>query len=278
MSRTRELLIALCLACAGMPAAASTDLSASYSYHDNPNLASVSAQQRPDRVLDVGADWSRLKPIDHRLSWTLSAGLDVQRWDRWSGLDGITGSVGIGLRYKPGLGREVSRYHLHLGWERREADDAARDRDGWVLDAGLTRPLSGGHVVRMGYRYRELEARGAVFDVSDHRFELAYDRNLGRWGVLGLSLALRDGDVTAVTRPDPGLRDVSRAAAPDPVFGADWIAYRLDARSEVLGLEWLYFPGDAGELSLGAEAFRADADAGPVYDGMIWRLAYRHSF
>lgn len=266
-------LIAVC--CFGPVEAADIGWAVDTGHDGNLNRAGPGHPEKSDTWLAATWDLRGRRQQDVALAWVYGARARGEVWAEYDGLNHLDLSGRVGLRYKPGIGRDVLSYGLDLSLGATRVSDSARDDAYLEVAATLRRPMGISAEVYGGYRYRNAEAEHRVFDTERHAVHAGWSRSVSDDDALRVEAELRDGDIISVTPLDPAVFAVSRAAAFDEVFGTGWAAYRLDGVTQLLRVRWERALDRGAVLGLGLEAFHARADQGPDYDGLRLSLDYR---
>ena len=234
-------LLALGAVLAGRPVDAGADgvFSAEAAVLHDSNLPRAVSQSDivGDTALNVSLTAGQVFAPGDRDAFTLSGDLRASQFDRFHGMNSFAlGGTGAWAR-KFGLGPFVpwSKVSASLAAER--YGESIRDgvRSNVTLRAGQrvsgALELSGGGSFE---RYKADEVVQVVPGLSGDAFSLLGRSVFARadyspderWTVTAAA-SLRWGDVTASTRRDPEIFAYSSAVTPDPVFGPDYIAYKL---------------------------------------------------
>ena len=211
------------------------------------------------------------------LTLTYGATAAAEIWFDWNGLNTLELEGHVGLRYKPGIGREATSYRADLSVYLDEVDTGIRSGTGVALAFGFRRPVAELWEVNGSYRYSSYSADHTVFDEDRHQFSATVSRFIGEaWSVDG-TLSYLDGDFTSTVSgaalpgyPGPGYA----ASWPDPTFGAGYTAYRYDGSGFSIGFGASYVTAGGDLIVLLLERATIDADAGPEYSvrrlGVNW--------
>jgi hypothetical protein len=241
--------MALALPCAARPAWL-LDADVGLQHESNLPRARLSTDIQSGWALTGGLSGGYAHALDGYTGVTATADARVARHDGHSGLDLDALGVALGIRRKFGLGLNVPWASAALSAVRENygTDIRESDRYNLTLEAGYRfserfEALVGGAVEKRNAR----NSAAVVPGIPGDPFEL-YGRTLYARGTYALTerwdltfgYGVRSGDVVASTRRNLQIFTVSSAIAPDPAFGPDYFAYRLDGvtRTPWAGLSW----------------------------------------
>jgi hypothetical protein len=222
------------------------DVEASFFYDNNVNRAQRESDILSDSALLVRATGGRYFQLTDRTSLSLTASASREEHHRYSGLSNFGIGPAFALRTKLGVGTAAPWLRLSGSVLRLEYDNDLRT--GWhstaVVGAGqrVTERLD----LRAELRYENRNAdrtgpgvrgiSGAAFDVEGVSAALAGTFAITGETLLTFGYTHRVGEVVSSTRRNSAIFAVSKAITPDPVFGPDFVAYTLDARSKIIDL------------------------------------------
>jgi hypothetical protein len=186
--------------------------------------------------------------LDDYSGLSLSAGLDAAKQNDYPGLDNLAAGLNASLRRKFGLGPDVPWSRLSISVARIDFDD--QKRDGWKYLAGIAAGKRIGQRwdVQINYlfeRRRSDEVEdipslasnrgifGNAYDVDSHSLSATGIFTINVDWALALAYTRRMGEVWSTTLRNSEIFQASDAITPDPVFGADRFAYRIDADSNI---------------------------------------------
>lgn len=243
--RNALALVGLGLLLAGRPGAAADGIfiaEGALSYDNNLPRALSDADIVGDRALNLAASGGYYFAPGDRDTVTLTGDLRTSQFWRFHGMSSVALGATASWRSKFGVGAFVpwTRVSASVAGERYGESIRDGQRSNLALQAGKRLSerleLSGGGSLD---RYRAEDVVQVVPTVSGDAFSqrgrnlfarLAYALS-DRW--LGFAdVAFRRGDVVASTRRDPQIFSVSTAITRDPVFGPDYIAYRLTGSTQ----------------------------------------------
>lgn len=181
--------------------------------------------------------------------------------------------AGLRLRWlqKPGRDFFVPVLALAIGGEWKQSASEIRTGSAVRVNAYLDQPITTQIRARISVNALRREAKGRTFDASSRGASLSLDWLLPVGVTLYGEFALEDGPI--VTSAEGSgitpktehlyLQNVADRIEPDPAFGDQWNAFRVDATTKLwtLGLNWPL----TSTLALDAQVRRADAVADTSY-------------
>ena len=264
------------------------DVQAGALYDSNLSRAEYSYDIKSDTALQAAVAWGRFVPLADGL--TLRATLDAagEAYTRYSGLNNLAVGGSLGLRRKFGLGAFAPYISTSLSANRLEYQNDIRD--GWRYDfaLGAGKRMTDEWSVSATYSYQHRTAdhavsvvpgiSGAVFDLQGHTLGVATEYAVTEDLSLNAGFDRRRGDVASTTLRNFEIYSNSDAIAPDPVFGANTIGYRIFATTNVWRAGASYAVGTAGSLNLVAERWISRARGDLDYYTPLVALSYVHAF
>jgi len=268
----------VCLAIAGAlngaPACAADwgiDISAGLSSDDNVTNAFEAADRKADTtaILDLAAG------LHHEIRPGTSFGLNfISESATYMSYSGLT-NLGLGvrgqLRKKFGLGAAAPWTALSVAALHRDYHDD--NRDGWQYDASLAvgKRLDERwslHAMAHYDRYAADEHQpqvipglsSAAYDVSGRSIGAGVSFLATEADTISLNAWWRNGSVTSVTHPDLEVLEYSDAVIQDAAFGANAIAYRIQATTTLFSLNWNRVLASGVAVNLGYAYRRSDTD------------------
>jgi hypothetical protein len=250
--------------CAHAPPASAFQLPASafwfidgdvnFVYETNVGLAQTARDVKSDGAFSVAASPGIGLPVGDSHLFSLAADLGGSAYVEQPGLSNVTPGATTAYRTKFGLGPYAPWLRLFASGARLHYDDPVRN--GWRYRLGLGGGMRFGERwnVRLDYffeeRFADHEQRAAaalpgdVFDTVAHTYGVRVDFVFNEVLTLFSGYAVRDGDVVSTTRRNPEIFQASDAVTPDPAFGRDFFAYRVDAIVHMLtfGLSFAVTP------------------------------------
>lgn len=285
---TTKRIWACCLYCLLMLFNASArsewgfDATGGFSYDDNLSNGFEAEDRKADTaaVIDVSGGWYEQLSASTAVSVNLLAHSDT--FFRYSGLSNIGLGARAQLRTKFGLGPRAP-------WLAIAAQGVYHNYhydylDGWQYAAGATlgTQLSERWTVRGTIRYDAYVADssqpplvptmvGSPYDVYGWNFGAQAAFLVTAADRVSVSYTWRTGTVTSVTQPDDELLEYADRVALDPVFGADGVAYRINANTQTISVAWSRTLGRHTALNL-VYAYRrsqAEYDLGQYYANLL---------
>jgi hypothetical protein len=258
-------------------------------YEDNVTLAEMERDIKSDTALGTSISagaWTVLGDLN-----TLSATADVSGnvYSRFSGLNSLALGGTVALRRKLGLGAEAP-------WVRMAGSAARLDyredvRDGWRyrVGAGAGKRFGERWNVRADYVYERRMADheiaipfaglpGDVFDQESHTFSLRGEFTYNEVLLIFATYALRLGDVASTTQRNPAIFAASTAVTPDPVFGPEAFAYKIDATVHILSFGLSFALGSHASLNVAYEHQIGLGHGGIDYRDNIVRASFLYSY
>lgn len=220
------------------------DTSLGLQYNDNLSNASLDQDIKQDTALDFSLSPAYHAQVDGFTGITAGVDFGALKQLDYNGLDELSAGVSGSIRRKFGLG-------LSAPWTRaagsvRYADYDDGQRDGWsyTLSIEAGKYITGRFALQAGYRFESRRASrsvdipflvtnfgisGDAFDTDAHNFGINGLYQINERLSLVLGYTFRTGEITASTLRNTEIFEASDAVSPDPVFGADRFAYRIEA-------------------------------------------------
>lgn len=253
-ARTRLVQVLCCvtaLTCVGAAQSAwLLDADAGLLHDSNLPRARLSADIQSGWAATGGLSGGYAHALDGYTGVTATADARIARYDGLSGLNLDALGVTLGIRRKLGLGSNVPWAGASLSVSRENYGTGIRDSDRYslTLETGYRfserfDALVGGSVEKRNARTSQATVPGIPGDPFELYGRTLYARGTyaltERWD-LAAGFSVRSGDVVASTRRNFQIFTASSAIAPDPAFGPDYFAYRLDGvtRTPWAGLNW----------------------------------------
>jgi len=258
------------------------DATGGFAYDDNLSNGFEAEDRKADTAAVIDLSAGLYEPFGASTALGLSLLAHGDAYVRYTGLDNLGLGARAQLRTKFGLGTRAP--WLSIAAQGVYHNYQYDYLDGWQYEAGATlgMQLNERWSLRGIIRYDAYVANktqpplipgmvGSPYDVYGWNFgaqttflATAVDR-------LSLSYTWRTGTVTSVTQPDEEILEYSDRAAPDPVFGAGGIAYRINANTQTVSLAWSHTLGQRSAINL-LYAYRrsqAESDLGQYYSNLI---------
>jgi len=282
------LLLVLGICC---PAVATADLIADLEaglLHDsNLNNAELKQDIRSDTALTASLSAGQFIQLDENHSLTVTADLKSEVYHRYSGMSNLSAGGTLALRRKFGIGAAAPWLRLSASAARLEFKNDVRD--GWLYRAALAggKRLAERWDLQAGY---SIERRtgdhatasgslpGNVFDLKNQSLTFDVRYSLSEKTLLFAGYTWRDGDVVSTSAPNAKIFRGSTAITPDPVFGANARAYKLDATSHIANVGVSQALGSRSSLNVSYQRQITHGDGDNNYYKNIFAATYSHSF
>jgi len=264
------------------------DLSATTRYDSNVNAAQAHADIRADTAAMLLASGGFFYALSGADGLSLSADARSELHRRFHGLNDIAIDVGAMYKHKFALGYAAP--WLSLGILASHDDYAGNIRDSdrveWRAELGkrfteaLDASFGGIYARRYAHNGKPLVPgiSGKVFDVHGKtgfvRAGYAFTDQLQA----GVRLSVRRGDVVSSTRQNFDIFQASDAIAPDPTFGNDFFAYRLQGTTQTASASVSWTLSDRASLNFAYADERTRAYDGLDYRGRIANVTLAYSY
>lgn len=270
------------------------DVSADVTYANDDNQSQ--AERRRDRVEDqswsgqiavIGdLEFARSQLVALRIFGEKEAFDEVGELDRSS----VGGAASWRMRYGRGFTAPV--FEINASMQDDDYDTDQRDSTVTRAQAFVTRRLTDRLTMTLGGEYRKRDSEGSVWDLEDARLFFNADLMLGQRLAAYGTFSRINGDVAssaqrsfcngAVARDIFDLIDAATAIEKDEAYNAafcgDWVAYRLDARSNVYTLGLNYALGHAMALDLSVLDAAVEGSSDNSYDRRVYRATLLKRF
>jgi hypothetical protein len=284
------LLLLGCVAGAPVPARATwfLDGDAAIVYETNLGLAQKARDVQSDGALATAVSGGRIFVLDDRNVLSLSADVTGTGYAQLGGLSNITVGLTPAFRSKFGLGAQAPWLKVWGTGGRFEFEDSVRDSWRYRVGAGIGKRFGERWDLRLDYTFEQRMADharrvtprlpGDVFDTTAHtvsgRVDFLYNETLSLFG----AYAWREGDVVSTTRRNTAIFTNSKAVTPDPAFGPDFFAYKIDATVHMLTFGMSFAVTDHLSANFGYERQIGLGRGGLDYSNDVFRagviLAY----
>jgi hypothetical protein len=289
VGRLAAPLALLCLLLPVRPAEAAwiADVEAGVVYEDNVNLADKARDTRSDTALGASLSAGRLAHVTDSSVVSLTGDVIGAGYTRFGGLSNLYLGVTAAFRTRFGLGATSPWVRVAGSAARLEYREDVRDGWRYRAVAGAGKRLGERWDVRVEYAFDHRTADdelavtrlpGDVFDQTSHTISARVDYLHSRALVLFAGYALRLGDVASTTPRNPEIFAVSSAVTPDPAFGPDAIAYKIDATTHVLSVGLSFALGEEASFNLGYERQIGLGDGGVDYHDNVFRASFLYSY
>jgi hypothetical protein len=291
MRPIRASLLALLVFCAASHTARSDwilSASGALNHDNNVGDAAHTASMVADSRADATASLLQQIPLGGGFSLAAGADLSGQIYDHLSGLNNASLDGSVSLKKKWGLGALAfwSRAGMSVG--RAEYADGYRDATLYSASLEVGKRLDERWNLWAKYAYERRRAAPAESEIYGVPSDVFSQRELTlKTGVqyalnerisLSLGSLLRHGDVISTTQPEAGIFANSKAVAPDPTFGPDAYAYRLEGKTfgARLGLEYLLSTHNL--IGFGFQRLDTHARGGNNYTNSMPELTWNYQF
>jgi hypothetical protein len=263
---------------------------ASLSHDDNVG----DARDYSDRVSDFSASGTlsmlRLIPVGESYSLTAGGDLSGQLYDHLSGLRNASIDGLLSLKKKWGLGAFAAWSRAQVSVARSDYEDSYRDVTIYRASVEMGKRIDERWNLAVKYAFeRRAAAPGApeIYGVSSDAFSQtgrSFTANaqyaLSDRLSLALGSLLRHGDVVSTTLSEGQYYPfaVLKAAAPDPAFGSEAYAYRLDGTTYAVRLGADYSLTDHSLIGGGFQRFETHARGGNNYSNSVPQLTWKYQF
>ncbi|MGH8596918.1 MAG: hypothetical protein ACREXT_09700 [Gammaproteobacteria bacterium] len=262
-------------------------------FDDNLPRAQLDSDIESDVALDAALSAGQFVQLTDRIGFTLVADLRGAHYAEFDGLDYASAGLTTSLRGKLGLGADAPWVQATAGFA--AYDHRFEPRDGLRYRAGLAAGRSIGTRLNLTARYAFERRRsdevtdipflvnffgihGDAFDGDNHSLSISGTYTVTQRLALVVGYTRRMGDVTATTRINEEIFEYSDAIAPDPVFGQDKFAYRIDADTDIFNVDLSFALGDHTALNFGYEYRDSNAGEDLTYTNNIARIGLRFRY
>lgn len=277
------------LVAAGAAADGLDQVGVEFSYDDNLTRAQLARDIKSDSALAVSAAGGPRFQITGRDSLALTASLAATAYGHYRDLDNVSAGLALTYRRKLGLGPYVPQ--LSLSGSATRLEYRSDLRDGWLygVEAEASRRFSERLALRAAYRYEQRDADRTparllafipadVFDLKSRSLGVSGDFTVLPRYVLSLGYTVHKGDIVSTTQRNLPIFLASSAIAPDPVFGGNTYAYKMQALTRAVSLGLSREMGRQASLSLGWEHRDSHAEGGIDYRSNLVRATYLYGF
>ncbi len=209
------------------------DGEAGVGYDSNVNNAAAEKGTLSSGVVVVSGTGAYAHRLSPRTTLLTRGNLKVESYSRFDGLSNLKLSALSRLLYRPMGGVYTPSFSLWGSVGYAEFDSQLRDGSEYRLGAFLDKPLNSALSARLSLSTARRDADSRVFDGSSSSAALQLDWQLNSALLLYGGYQFRDGDVVSTSPPNMALLSIAAARAPDDVFAAGDIAYRIDADTHI---------------------------------------------
>ncbi|HLA33836.1 MAG TPA: hypothetical protein VJ001_03110 [Rhodocyclaceae bacterium] len=259
--------------------------------HDNNlNNSTFDSDIARDKALNFFASTATLWPFESGGDLGFRGAWSAEAYDRYEGMDHYALTGELSGRRKWGLGPFAP--WTRVAWSATRLNFANSIRNGWLrqLTFSTGKRLTEEWSLYADYRWERRTAHdlaqriagvsGDVFSQRGRNLNVGVEYAWSNSGWLDATYLLRDGDLVASTRIHRGstIRAVSTAIAGDPVFGSDFIAYKLSGKTQGLSLAARYVPARDWQLSLSLQHWRTHGAGNNDYKRTQTTVGLQHDF
>jgi hypothetical protein len=264
------------------------DLSATTRYDSNVNAAQEQADIRADSAATPIASVGYFYALSGADGLTLSAGARSELHHRFHGLNDDAIDVGAVYRHKFALGYAAPWLSLGIFASHDDYVGDIRDSDSLEWRAELGKRFSEALDASFGGIYARRYARNGeplVPGISGKVFDVHGQTAFARAGYAftdqiqaGVRLSVRRGGVVSSTRQNFDIFQASEAIAPDPAFGNDFFAYRLQGTTQTASASLSWALSDRASLNFAYADERTRAYDGLDYRGRVANVTLAYSY
>jgi hypothetical protein len=250
------------------------------------------AQDHASRIEDsnAAASLSLLKLMPAGAGFSVAAGADLsgQIYDHLSGLNNASLDGALSLKKKWGLGAFAPWVRAGISIGRVAFDDGYRDATLYraSLEAGKRIDERWNLWAKYAFersRAEPVEAEfygisGDVFSQQGRSFQAGFQYSWSERITLSLATLLRHGDVVSTTQAGAYIFANAKAAAPDPTFGPEAYAYRLDGTTFGARLAAEYSLTAHSLIGCGFQRLETHAQGGNNYTDSVPELTWNYRF
>jgi hypothetical protein len=289
MRPIRVSLSALLVFCAASHTARSDWIltaSGALDHDNNVGNAQDYASMVADSRVAAAAFLSQQLTFGGGMSLSASGGVSGQLYERLSGLNNASLEAILSLKKKWDLGALAPWTRAGISVGRVDYDDRYRDATLYSASLEAGKRLDERWNLWATYlfdRRRATPVESDLYEVSSdvfsqrgRSFKIGVQYSLSERISLIVGSLLRYGDVVSTTQMGESIFGDSKAVAPDPTFGPDAYAYRLEGTTfgAKLGLEYSLTPHTV--VGLGFQRLDTHARGGATYGDSIAELTWNY--
>jgi hypothetical protein len=261
---------------------------AGVAFDSNLNNAQLKQDIHDDASVRATLTAGQLLQLDRNFSLTLTAGVNGETYQRFSGMSNVSLGGTVALRRKFGLGSAAPWLRVSGSAARLQFNNDIRD--GWLVRGSVAGGKRFAEQWEVQARY-DLERRtgdraarviptipGNVFDLRSQTIALDLRYSASETTLLFGGYAWRDGDVVSTSTPNFKIFRASSAISPDPVFGPNNFAYRIDAMSHIATLGVSQGIGQRSALNVSYQRQMTHAERDNNYFKSIFAASYSYHF
>ena len=248
------------------------DFEAGFVYDSNLPRAPEGDDKASDTAATARLSGGWRGALGERSSWSATAFARGAKFVRFDGLDTASIGVAVSASTKFGLGAYVPWARAAATAAQESYNESGRNGVRTTAELRTGKRFTEALELSGGARYDHFRAShtegrvpgysGDVWSGSGRsvfaRADYSFDE---RWLVYA-DASLRHGDFVSSTRPDPEILEYASAVRRDPAFGPDYVAYRLQGRTQAfaLGVNRALGPHSSLDFSVARAVARTDSD------------------
>jgi hypothetical protein len=293
----KHFVLAILLLVAGMEFAHAEwigNVSGQYEFNSNLSNAQRSGDIKSDSAFRMNLSGGKYFQLTDSTGLSMTVDLGGTNQVRFNGLNNLSYGLSTSLRHKFGLGDSAPWISVAGSAAYHDFENAPRDGWQYNLSFAMGKRLSEIWEIQVKYLYDErISDRvfnipflttlsppifGDAFNISGHSVSLTNIFTITDKLYAYLGYTHREGGVTSSTRRNLNIFAASDAITPDNVYGNDFFAYRIDARSNKfsLGLSWA-LNGHAS-LNLGYDWMKTTGNHNLVYTNNLAHCSLIYRF
>lgn len=219
----------------------------------------------------------------------LSARLANTSYNQFTGLSHRDLGMSLDLTKKLGLGPYAPTLGAQLSYERQLFEQSDRTQNIQQAEISLSKRILDTLKLQAHWRMTQHHASdnrsveedhsGAVYDGRYQSWSLGADYTLFGDHLLGLQYSYRKGDLIVTTVSDSAaIYDVAKAIRPDPAFGPNRDAYRLDGEIKTYGLSYTIPLNRQWDLQLENQRHDSRVSNGVTYARRVYSVSAHFKF
>lgn len=271
------VLCALALAGAARADVTNIDMGVWLGHESNAPRAPSSADAAADTTQGVRLSILRNTMLDDHSGLSFRGAAAFEKHDRFPGLDNVTARADAVYRRQPLLGYLNPWYEAAFSVEQLKFADS-RIRDGTIaaVSATVGKNLTDRILARAGAGYeRRWAAYMSVFDTTSRKAFVGFDYRMPGQRTAHAKFTRVWGDQVVGVRPASAADEEAYfRRVDDPVFGAQYYAYRVGAITNVLDFGIVVPFRQKNALAISASYYDAYADGGQGYKDIFLRISW----
>ncbi len=268
-------LLGLTLAASVGPATAgsgSLDLRGAWTFDSNVSNAEVESLRESDSIFEFDAIAGYRQQIGDNSGVVVKGGIENDLHATYGSLNSITlmGSLAYVVQPNRSFSAPWFAVSTDLRWRHHEASDI---RDGTIATLAFTAGKQFTDTVSAQVRFELLDREGKKarsFDLNQRIISAVADYRVDNRLTAYAKYQYLDGGLVTTSPPNPKFKNVNRAFAPDPVFGAGRMAWRLNGSVHSFRIGGKYTLADRTALDVGVTYSHADANNDSQWN--VWQV------